>query len=77
MEVMEHYLEYCDLFENYTSKELEIAWKAIHNSDLQEELYEQESSLLAFLIDTNLQEKLHLYFEDLEKDKLKELLYDL
>ena len=61
---MPNYLEYCDLFENWTHEELKTAYNALTNCKLQEELYEQESVLLAFLIDVDLQEKLHLYFED-------------
>jgi hypothetical protein len=76
MDYMEHYMEYSDLFENYSAVDLQLAWDAIHCSKIQEELYETEDPLLAFLIDTDLQEKLHLYFEDLEKDKLKGNLYD-
>jgi len=71
MESMLNYLEYWELLETWEHKDLERAWKAIHNSDIQEELYEEESSLLAFLIDTRLQEKLNLYFEDIERDKNK------
>jgi hypothetical protein len=76
MDIMENYLEYHELFDRYTADELKLAWEAIHCSRIQEELYEDESPLLAFLIDIDLQEKLNLYFEDLEKDKLKGSIYD-
>jgi len=76
MEIMQNYLEYWDLLETWTHKDLVTAWEAIHNSDLQEELYEQESVLLAFLIDTELQEKLNLYFEDIRNDKERGQIYD-
>ena len=76
MEVMQNYLEYWDLLESWTHKDLTRAYKAIHNYKLQEELYEEESALLAFLIDTELQEKLNLYFEDIQRDKTRRQLYD-
>jgi|GEM_PF-4239929 len=68
---MTNYTEYCDLFDTYTYSELQEAYAAIHSHELQEELYENESPLLAFLIDTDLQEQLNLYFEDLRKDDLR------
>jgi hypothetical protein len=76
MDIMENYLEYCELFDRFTFEELMFAWEAIHNHEIQEELYEQESPLLEFLIDSNLQEKLYLYHEDLEKDKYKGSIYE-
>jgi len=77
MEVMQNYLDYWELLESWTHEDLIKAWKAIHNFELQEELYEEESALLAFLIDTDLQEKLNLYFEDVARDKDLGSLYDL
>jgi hypothetical protein len=76
MEIMHNYLEYWELLESWTHDDLQRAWDAIHCSELQEELYEEESALLAFLIDTELQEKLHLYFEDIERDKKERPIYD-
>jgi len=68
IEPMINYLEYWDLLESWSHKDLELAWEAIHNNDLQETLYAEESPLLAFLIDVDLQEKLNLYFEDIQRD---------
>lgn len=60
---------YLGLIEDYTKDELDRAWKAIHCCELQEELYAEESQLLVFLIDTDLQEQLILYHEDIERNK--------
>jgi hypothetical protein len=75
-EMMPNYLEYYELFETYTYEELCLAYDAIHNSEIQDELYASESTLLAFLIDTELQEKLNLYFEDIENDKERGVIFD-
>jgi len=75
-EKMPNYLEYHELFESYTYAELCLAYEAIHNSEIQDELYADESVLLAFLIDTDLQEKLNLYFEDIANDAEYGELYD-
>jgi hypothetical protein len=76
MEIMRNYLEYYELLESWSHADLQRAWDAVHCSKLQEELYEEESILLAFLIDTELQEKLHLYFEDIERDRNRSKIYD-
>jgi len=76
MERMKHYLEYCELMEYWSHEELAFAWEALHNHEIQEELYEKESPLLVFLIDSSLQEQLFLYFEDIERDKNLPNIYD-
>ena len=75
MEIMKHYLEYRELMDDWSHADLKRAWDAINCSELQDELYEEESPLMAFLIDTSLQEKLYLYFEDFLEDQDKRL-YD-
>ncbi len=70
-QIMTNYCAYSDLFDNYTYSELQEAYKAIHSHELQEELYENESPLLAFLIDTDLQEQLNLYFDDVHRDEIR------
>ena len=76
MQIMNNYLEYSELLDHWTHKELQRAWEAIHCCKLQEEFYEEEGSLLAFLLDNSLQEKLRLYFKDIENDKNERPTYD-
>ena len=64
-----NYEEYSDLFEEWNHEDLKRAYDALHSCEASDELYEMESPLLAFMIDTTLQEKLHLYFEDLRNDE--------
>lgn len=64
MSIMPNYLEYDFLFESYTVDDLELAWKALHDPELEQELYETNSMLLHFMVDTQLQEMLALYIED-------------
>jgi len=64
MHALPNYLEYAELFDEYTFKELKRAYLAISNSDLQDELYETESPLLVFLVDSYKQEQLLLFFSD-------------
>ena len=64
MHTLPNYLEYKELFDEYSFKELKMAYDALYNSELQEELYEAESPLLVFLIDTQKQDQLRLFFSD-------------
>ena len=73
MNYLPNYLEYCDLFEEWTYAQLEEAYLALTSSDKQEELFCIDSTLITFLIDTEKQEKLILYFEDKKKDEQKKL----
>ncbi len=66
---MTHYTEYEDLFDEWTYGELKKAYRALTNTELQDELYQEESPLLIFLIDTSKQEQLYLYFEDIKNDE--------
>jgi hypothetical protein len=59
-----NYCDYQDLFDEWTYPQLCEAWEAIHCSDKAEKLYEEESTLLVFLVDTQKQEQLFLFFED-------------
>lgn len=69
MHTLPNYLEYHELFDEFTDSELKEAHDALFDSELQEELYEKESILLTFLIDTKKQEQLILYFKDLSIDE--------
>ena len=60
-----NYYEYRDILEEYSPEELGYAWEALHCSEIQDELFANESSLIAFLIDTRLQDKLYMYIEDI------------
>jgi hypothetical protein len=64
MEGMPNYLDYYELFENWTHQQLLEAYNALTNYDLREELFEAGSPLLVFFIDIEKQEQLLLYFED-------------
>jgi hypothetical protein len=64
MHTLPNYLEYAELFDEFTFKELKQAYKSLSNSDLQDELYETESPLLVFLVDTKKQDQLVLFFDD-------------
>jgi hypothetical protein len=68
---MHQYYEYQELLDEYTEDELFLAYRALTNVLLQEELYETESILLTFLIDTDKQEQLCLWYED-QEEKEKE-----
>lgn len=59
-----NYCEYQELFDSYTYEELKLSYDALFDKDLSDSLYEAESPLIIFQIDTDLQEKLHLFFED-------------
>jgi len=61
-----NWLEYCDLFDDYGPEELGLAWQAVHDHEVADMLFEQDSFLIAFLVDTELQDKLFLYFEDMQ-----------
>jgi len=69
MKNLPNYEQYRDLIEEYSPEDLGYAWEALHNFEIQEELFEKESYLLAFLIDVELQEQLHLYIEDVRYSK--------
>jgi hypothetical protein len=69
MKDLPNYEEYRDILMDYTPEDLGYAWQAIHNHEIQEELFEKESYLLAFLVDTNLQESLALYIKDIAYSK--------
>ena len=64
MHTLPNYLEYAELFDEFTFKELKRAHRALYNSELQDELYKVESPLLVFLVDTHKQEQLLLFFDD-------------
>lgn len=66
MDTMPNYLEYDDLFEYYSAEDLDTAWEALHNHELEAELNDRGSYLLRFFVDTNLQEQLRLYQADME-----------
>jgi len=70
-EFMPNYLEYSDLFDDWTRKELDLAWACVNSSELQDDLYSLNSPLLAFLVDTDLQDKLHLFQMDVVNERLK------
>jgi hypothetical protein len=77
MKIMNNCLEYSDLLDHWSHNELQRAWEAIHCCELQEEFYEEEGPLLAFLLDNRLQEKLHLYFKDIEYNENERPTHDL
>jgi len=61
-----NFLQYAELFEDFSYIELTIAMDAIHDHELADQLFEEESPLLVFLVDSEMQEKLFLFFEDEE-----------
>ncbi len=71
MILMPNYSQYSKLLEEYSKEDLDLAFNAIHCSDTQDGLYEDESPLLVFLLDTEKQEQLFLYHEDLELKNLE------
>jgi hypothetical protein len=60
-----NYEEYKNILDNFTENELEMAWKALHDSVFSEVLYQMgRSHLLIFQTDTRLQDLLYMYFEE-------------
>jgi hypothetical protein len=66
-----NYEEYAELFDEFSYIELSIAFDAIHDHEVADKLFEEESPLLVFLVDSEMQEKLFLFFED-EQNASKE-----
>jgi len=67
-----NWCEYQDLFDEWPYEDLVLAKNAIYDHQLADSLYESESPIIAFLVDTVLQEKLLLFFED--RDNYREVL---
>ena len=67
IENLPNYDEYKDLIEDYTPIELKRAYRALHDKAYANFLFEMNNiSLLVFLTDVRMQEKLHMYFDDME-----------
>ena len=59
-----NYEEYQDIIDEFSYIDLSIAFDAIFDSEIADRLFAEESPLLVFLIDSEMQEKLVLFFED-------------
>ena len=59
-----NYEEYRDIIDEFSYIDLSIAFDAIFDSEVADQLFQEESPLLVFLIDSEMQEKLILFFED-------------
>ena len=66
--------EYNELAEEFNQKDLLLAYKAMTNDVLREELYEFESPLLVFFLDSQKQTLLYEYIESLRGEDLPDYI---